>query len=74
MNIGGYAQDRLSFGDRLFTTVGFRIDGNSAFGKNYGYQKYPKVDAAYNVGSYTWMPRARSWFSTIFWRSSANRS
>ena len=45
VNIGGYAQDRLSFDDRLYTTVGFRIDGNSAFGKNYGYQRYPKVDA-----------------------------
>ncbi len=56
VNVGGYAQDRLSFGDRLFTTVGLRIDGNSAFGKNYGYQKYPKVDAAYNIGSYAWMP------------------
>jgi TonB-dependent SusC/RagA subfamily outer membrane receptor len=56
VNIGGYAQDRLSISDRFFTTVGFRIDGNSAFGKNYGYQKYPKVDAAYNVGGLSWVP------------------
>jgi len=60
VNIGGYAQDRFSFGDQLFTTIGLRIDGNSAFGKSYGYQKYPKIDAAYNIGSYSWMPRAVS--------------
>ena len=34
----GLAQNRFSFGDRLFTTVGVRVDGNSAFGKSYGYQ------------------------------------
>jgi hypothetical protein len=62
VNIGGYAQDRLSFGDRLYTTVGFRIDGNSAFGKNYGYQKYPKIDAAYNMGGLSWVPSAVSSF------------
>jgi len=62
VNIGGYAQDRLSFNDRLYTTVGFRIDGNSAFGKNYGYQRYPKVDVAYNLNGYSWVPQAVSSF------------
>jgi len=56
VNIGAYAQNRFSYGDRLFTTVGLRIDGNSAFGKNYGYQKYPKWDVAYNVGGLSWVP------------------
>ena len=60
VNIGGYAQDRLSFADKLYTTLGFRIDGNSAFGTNYGYQRYPKIDAAYNLASYPWMPRTVS--------------
>ena len=60
VNIGGYAQDRVSFNDRLYATVGFRIDGNSAFGKNYGYQRYPKVDVAYNLNGYSWMPQAVS--------------
>ena len=57
VNVGGYAQDRLSFHDQLFTTIGLRIDGNSAFGKSYGYQRYPKIDVAYNLASYSWMPR-----------------
>jgi TonB-dependent starch-binding outer membrane protein SusC len=62
VNIGAYAQNRFSIGDRLYTTVGFRIDGNSAFGKNYGYQRYPKVDLAYNLGGLSWVPQAVSSF------------
>jgi len=53
VTVGGLVQDRFSFGDRLFTTVGLRIDGNSAFGVNYGYQNYPKWDVAYNLDGYS---------------------
>lgn len=56
VQIGGLAQNRFNFGDRLFTTVGVRIDGNSAFGSGFGYQTYPKVDAAYNLDGYSWLP------------------
>ncbi len=56
VNLGGLVQDRFSFGDRLYSTVGLRIDGNSAFGKNYGFQKYPKIDVAYNLDGYSWLP------------------
>lgn len=58
VNLGGLMQDRLAFGDRLYTTVGLRIDGNSAFGHNYGFQKYPKIDVAYNLDGYSWLPKA----------------
>jgi len=57
VQIGGLAQNRFSFGDRLFTTIGVRVDGNSAFGKGFGYQTYPKIDAAYNLDSYAWLPK-----------------
>jgi hypothetical protein len=60
VQIGGLAQDRLAFSDRLFTTVGVRIDGNSAFGSGYGYQTYPKVDVAYNLDHMGWLPSAVS--------------
>jgi hypothetical protein len=40
--------------------VGIRIDGNSAFGSGYGYQTYPKVDVAYNLDKYSWLPSAVS--------------
>ncbi|HTE47772.1 MAG TPA: TonB-dependent receptor [Gemmatimonadaceae bacterium] len=60
VQIGGLAQNRFSFGDRLFTTIGVRVDGNSAFGSGFGYQTYPKIDAAYNLDSYSWLPKAVS--------------
>jgi TonB-dependent starch-binding outer membrane protein SusC len=49
VNIGLFAQNRFSYKDRLFSTVGVRVDGNSAFGENYGLKTYPKVDVAYQV-------------------------
>ncbi len=49
VNLGFLAQDRFSIKDQLFITAGIRIDGNSAFGKNYGYKKYPKIDMSYDL-------------------------
>ncbi|MXX54560.1 MAG: TonB-dependent receptor [Gemmatimonadetes bacterium] len=48
VNIGAFVQNRFDF-NNLFVTGAVRIDGNSAFGVNYGFQIYPKVDAAYNL-------------------------
>lgn len=48
VNIGFFAQNRFDIGDNLFVTGAVRIDGNSAFGENYGFQVYPKADVAYN--------------------------
>ncbi|MDH5759338.1 MAG: carboxypeptidase-like regulatory domain-containing protein [Gemmatimonadota bacterium] len=50
VNIGAFAQNRFDLGN-LFVTAAVRIDGNSAFGENYGFQVYPKADAAYNLPS-----------------------
>jgi TonB-dependent SusC/RagA subfamily outer membrane receptor len=60
VQVGALAQNRFSYGDRLFTTVGIRIDGNSAFGTDFGYQKYPKLDVAYNLDKLPWLPAAVS--------------
>jgi TonB-dependent SusC/RagA subfamily outer membrane receptor len=60
VNVGALAQNRFSYHDRLFTTVGVRVDGNSAFGKSYGYQTYPKWDVAYNLGGLSFMPKVVS--------------
>ena len=48
LNIGAFVQNRFDF-DNLFITTAVRIDGNSAFGENYGFQVYPKADVAYNL-------------------------
>ena len=63
INVGLLAQDRLSWNDRLFVTVGLRMDGNSAFGADYGFQKYPKVDASYDLSKHEGLlPKAVSAF------------
>jgi outer membrane receptor for ferrienterochelin and colicin len=48
LNIGAFVQNRFDF-DNLFITTAVRVDGNSAFGENYGFQVYPKADVAYNL-------------------------
>ena len=48
INVGFFAQNRFDLGD-LFITGAVRVDGNSAFGENYGLQVYPKADIAYNL-------------------------
>ncbi len=54
INIGAFIQNRFDF-DNLFVTAAVRMDGNSAFGVNYGFQLYPKVDFAYNLPD-GWLP------------------
>jgi TonB-dependent SusC/RagA subfamily outer membrane receptor len=44
---GAFVQELLGWKDRYFLTTGLRIDGNSAFGKNFGLQKYPKVSGSW---------------------------
>ena len=43
VNAGLFAQEQLSWNDRAFLTLGVRVDGNSAFGEDFGLQTYPKV-------------------------------
>jgi len=56
VSIGIYAQNRFSFWDRLFVNGGIRIDGNSAFGTNYGLQPYPKGDISYLISEESFIP------------------
>ena len=57
VNLGFLAQDRFSFKDQLFFTAGLRIDGNSAFGKDYGYKTYPKADVSYDMTHVGFLPK-----------------
>lgn len=57
VNLGFLSQDRLSWRDQLFVTVGIRIDGNSAFGKNFGYKRYPKIDLSYDMTKGGYLPK-----------------
>lgn len=56
VSIGVYGQTRFSFFDKLFLTAGLRVDGNSAFGTNYGLQQYPKGEVSYLISEEGFMP------------------
>src|SRR3712207_6405188 len=46
-NYGFYAQDNIGFLDRYYLDLGMRIDYNTAFGDNVGWQLYPKIGVSY---------------------------
>jgi hypothetical protein len=48
-NAGFFGQETLALNDRMFVTLGARVDGNSAFGEGFGLQFYPKVTASYVI-------------------------
>jgi len=47
--IGLYAQEQVSWRDRLYLTAALRGDDNSAFGVDYDFVTYPKVSAAWVI-------------------------
>jgi TonB-dependent SusC/RagA subfamily outer membrane receptor len=49
VNAGFFAQDVFGYADKYFFTLGFRVDGNSAFGEDFGLQFYPKVSGSWVV-------------------------
>ncbi|HET9982397.1 MAG TPA: TonB-dependent receptor [Longimicrobiales bacterium] len=56
-NAGVFLQEKLGIADRLFLIGGVRVDGNSAFGKDYGLQTYPKVSASYVISDEAFWPQ-----------------
>ncbi|HET6765350.1 MAG TPA: SusC/RagA family TonB-linked outer membrane protein [Longimicrobiaceae bacterium] len=48
--LGGFLQERLSVGDRLFLTAGANMEGSSAFGADQRFQLFPRVSASYELG------------------------
>jgi hypothetical protein len=70
-NAGFFFQEQLGFSDRLFIIAGLRVDGNSAFGENFGLQPYPKVSMAYVLSDHTFWP---TWFETFKLRGAVGES
>jgi len=56
VNAGLFAQEQLGWRDRAFLTLGLRVDGNSAFGEDFGLQPYPKVGLAYVLSEHSFWP------------------
>jgi TonB-linked SusC/RagA family outer membrane protein len=69
---GFFLQELFGIDDRLFITAGLRIDGNSAFGDDYGLQFYPKVSVAYILSDYDFWPT--DWFDTFKFRAAMGES
>jgi TonB-dependent SusC/RagA subfamily outer membrane receptor len=46
---GAFTQALFGYKDKYFVTVGARVDGNSAFGEDFGFQTYPKASASWVV-------------------------
>lgn len=56
INAGFFLQEMIGWQDRLFLTAGLRVDGNSAFGSDFGLQPYPKVSASYILSDHDFWP------------------
>ncbi|NJD09575.1 MAG: SusC/RagA family TonB-linked outer membrane protein [Gemmatimonadetes bacterium] len=61
-NAGFFLQEMLGYKDRAFLTLGLRVDGNSAFGENFGLQQYPKASLSYVLSDHAFWPK---WFETM---------
>ncbi len=72
INAGFFAQEVLGWRDLLFLTAGVRIDGNSAFGSNFGLQTYPKFSAAYVISDESFWPF--KWMETFKLRGAIGES
>jgi TonB-linked SusC/RagA family outer membrane protein len=55
-NAGLLGQAVFDFRNRYFLTVGARVDGNSAFGDDFGLQAYPRVSASYIISDEGFWP------------------
>ncbi len=62
-NAGIFLQEMLGYKDLLFLTLGLRVDGNSAFGDDFGLEKYPKASLAYVVSDHAFWPT--DWWETM---------
>jgi TonB-linked SusC/RagA family outer membrane protein len=61
--IGAYAEQKFGWNDRLFLTGAIRVDNNSAFGEDFKWVTYPKVDASWVVSDepfWRWRGAVRS--------------
>ena len=59
VNTGGFfGQLMLDYLDRYFLTGGVRVDGNSAFGEDFGLEVYPKVSASYVISEEDFWPES----------------
>jgi TonB-dependent starch-binding outer membrane protein SusC len=71
VNAGFFGQLMFDWKDRYFLTSGFRVDGNSAFGQNFGLQTYPKVSFSWVASDESYWP---SWSPSMKLRAAWGQS
>jgi TonB-dependent starch-binding outer membrane protein SusC len=71
-NAGFFVQETLAWRDLLFVTAGVRVDGNSAFGRDFGLQAYPKLMASYVISDSDFWPT--EWWETMRLRGAVGES
>jgi TonB-dependent SusC/RagA subfamily outer membrane receptor len=57
INGGLFAQALFNLKERYFLTLGMRVDGNSAFGSDFGLQRYPKASLSYVISDESFWPK-----------------
>ena len=57
IDAGFFAENRFSFRDKLYLTVGARVDGNSTFGEDMGLLVYPKSSVSYVISEEDFWPQ-----------------
>lgn len=72
VNGGFFGQVLFDKDNRYFLTLGFRVDGNSAFGENFGLQSYPKASLSWVASEESWWPS--SWNPEMKFRLAWGRS
>ena len=63
INAGFYVQQMFGYKEYLFVTAGLRMDGNSAFGRDFGLQPYPKLSLSYILSDMDFWPT--DWFESF---------
>ena len=54
---GLFIEEQIGWRDKLFATLGARIDKNSAFGRDVGNTVYPRASLSYVISEEAWWPR-----------------
>ena len=57
VNAGFFGQTLFDFRNKLFFTLGMRVDGNSAFGRSFGLQQYPKASVSWVASEESFWPK-----------------
>ena len=71
VNGGFFGQALFDKDNRYFLTLGFRVDGNSAFGEDFGLQSYPKASVSWVASEERFWP---TWNPEMKFRAAWGRS